>query len=228
MTTFPHPFTRIQLSGGLFGIEQWSMNLSVASGQTAGSAPTQGQADAVRDAFKARFLGGVTASPMGNQATLFQVKLARIGVNGLYVDPQPTVSVQPVSGSAGGGGTSPYPAQISLAVTLEGASPRARAGRGRIYLPGPTAVIGGDGRISAADATKAANAVAAFINDVNTALPGSVIVMGPDTAKSSGDSQVVARVGCGRVLDTIRARRADLAEERVYTATTIVDGGATP
>lgn len=213
------PFTRYTIGGTLFTSERWALTLNVIGDTPTPSVPTTAQVDAVAAAFKTHVLGinGGVSSRVG----IDMVKAARIGADGLYMDPKPVLRSTTVTG---GTGTGPYPPQVSLAVTLLGPNPRGAAGRGRVYLPGPAAAMQADGRISANDASNVANTFAAFINAMNDAVDGNVAIVGAATDTGRGPArQSVTGVRVGRVLDTIRSRRSSFPEEPV-TATTALTG----
>jgi hypothetical protein len=184
-------------------------------------APTQAQADAIRDQWLTKVMRPATLPPVGASATLEYVKMARIGTDGHYIDDKPVISNQAPAGSAGSG-VSAHPPQIALAVTLLGPNPRGAAGKGRLYLPNPAFAVAGDGRISAAQAEAVANHIAGFINQVNTIMTGAVHIVGPATATGrAGASQPVTGIRVGRVLDTMRSRRSSMPEEPVAATVAI-------
>jgi len=147
---------------------------------------------------------------IGAQARLAWLKFNRIGVDGKYVnaftnrhDWAPTLATS--SGS-------PYPPQVSLVATFETGAARGLAHRGRMFLPTPLAAIDADGRITGGAAASAATKVAALLSALN-ALPG----YGESRVYSNvraGASRPITGVTVGRVLDTMRSRRSQLAEER--------------
>lgn len=211
---FGQPFLRLQASGPLYVSEAWSCTLSFSGGTI--PTPTQAMADGAGEAFR-RLIQDSEGPLIANRAGLATVKLARIGADGLYVDPRPVSWVSPdVGGSRGQSGTN-VPPQIALAVTLEGSNPRGPAGRGRFYLPVPAGALQTDGRLTEAYAAHAAHLSAAMIREAEAAIGLQAYIVGAATAKGRGPArQQVAQVSVGRVLDTIRSRRTSLPEERVY------------
>lgn len=224
MATFAAPFTRLSFVGTLWGVDQWSINLSLTNGP---AAPVVDQAtlDAIRGDFKTHLMSAAPANVLGGPARLTYVKAARIGTDGKYMDAAPTISNEAAGGHPGTG-TSPHAPQVALAVTLLGANPRGAAGRGRFFIPAPTAAIGVDGRVSDPAAQAIADQVAKFINAVNPRVAGGVSIVGPTTASGrAGASQPVTAVRVGRVFDTVRSRRSSFPEEPKVATITIVDAG---
>lgn len=205
---YPSSFLRLVLSGSLYGVEGWSMGFSLMRNFAPGAqAPTevpQGVIDAATT-----FWG--SAGLVGDDALLGTIKLNEIGPDGRYVSTDQTV-LHDFPTPVAGGGTSVYPPQISLAVTLRTAAARGLAHSGRVYLPNPQPSLGSDGRLGVASVVGIADKVATFINAVNAALPEWVVCVASDVRE--GEFRKVERVECGRVLDTIRSRRTSMPEER--------------
>jgi hypothetical protein len=152
---------------------------------------------------------------MTPNARLAGIKVARIGVDGKYpVDHAPGIySYAPPVAGFGSGTSIP---QVTLAVTLGTASPRGRASKGRFYLPPTTHAPAADGRIPTAIVETVADRAKTWVDAVNAVAEiDGVFVM---SKLDAGTTRRVDKVGVGRVLDTMRSRRAKLPEERVYRA----------
>lgn len=114
------------------------------------------------------------------------------------------------------------PLQTALAITLLTSAP-GPTGRGRMYLPAPTGALGTDARLAEVDATRHAERTRLFLQQIDTALqlstsPGHRVAVASGGSVTKGiapSSRVVEKVGAGRVLDTQRRRRGDLAEDRI-------------
>jgi len=123
-------------------------------------------------------------------------------------------------------GTSTYlvPPQVALCVTT-GADDRGPARYGRFYLPAPGKSITGDCRLSATHQTDYSSAVKTFLESVHDAIdiPSSLqeSQMVNASAVGSGFEQLVTHIRVGRVLDTIRRRRAQLDEQYLTTAVNV-------
>lgn len=106
------------------------------------------------------------------------------------------------------------PGQDSVAVSLRTALPRGRGHVGRFYPPtGVPAPSDVDGLISAAIATLMATSAASLISSVNTTVgAGAQVVV---FSKIGQSVQPVLNVRVGRVVDTMRSRRAQLSENYI-------------
>lgn len=109
-------------------------------------------------------------------------------------------------------GTGAAPSQLAVAVTLRTAVSRGRAHAGRFYIPTGFTTVQADGRMGQADAQNIAGAAAAFIQGINVQVTGyKVAVFSP----LEPIARAVTRVEVGRVVDTQRRRRNQLAEDYV-------------
>jgi hypothetical protein len=165
---------------------------------------------------------------------LTEVKVARIGLDGLYDPDDPdSASWFPTTPPAGPGtppsGMSP---QQTMAVTLLTAKPRGLASKGRLYPPMSTLAVTQttDGRIQNTVAQQLAASIKHLINDINAlTLVTSVAVFSRGKGVASYDSahkrveytypnagavENVTGVGVGRVVDTQRRRRRQITELR--------------
>jgi hypothetical protein len=151
------------------------------------------------------------------------VKLNRIGPLGRYVSTETSntrffaVPKQGVAGAA-------HPAQIALVATLLTDAERGLANKGRLYLAGlsttrfPINALTGDISVAARDAFRAH--VGNFLNNINNE-PGldangagfDIHVVSKGSGARDGVARKVTGVKIGRVLDTQRRRREDLAED---------------
>jgi hypothetical protein len=210
------PHRRLTFSG-IFGpaaapYERWAFRFNLFNNIGA-----VGSLQALVDAAQASWTGQLALMTHG-MARLTEIKTAPIGVDGLYTG-DPFIKNMNVPGTNNQGGK--YPPQVALAVSLNTAT-RGPRGRGRIFLPAPGAVFGGDdGAISASDATEYATRVASLINAINGVSGfGSVAV-----ASSFGGIDQVTSVRCGRVYDTIRSRRSSIVEAYVANVGTTQSAG---
>lgn len=217
---YPAPFHRLVLIGSLYA-DTWNTTLSMIP---TGGGPLPAVSDelledvalAVGDWFNNPF-GGASPTGIGiiDRCNLSSVKLNRIGADGKYMDAEtkehvfPTPIVGPTSVSIA--------PQLTLAATLRGSNERARAGRGRMYLPPSTAITGlnSDGRVLVNDAlahVKGFHFLLGMLNDVYTSA-GVGAVAGIASKTGTGAFQAVVQSSVGRVIDTIRSRRNKLDED---------------
>jgi hypothetical protein len=191
------------LSGGTGEGFSYRLNMSAPLG---GPFPEDMVDDMAADlvAFHGRPTSGIGAA-----SVLTEVKLAKIGPDGLYRgDPAVRFVNQP-----GGGAGLRYPPQVALAVSLL-TGIRGPSRRGRIFLPSPVWGLANDFLIAEADARGVATSVAQLIRDLNNA-PGVDPLNFPNVviASTKGFNTRVSAAQCGRVLDTIRSRRTSLDEK---------------
>jgi hypothetical protein len=195
-------------------LEQFSYRLNMSDpGTTQENFTLTAAQDFAADAVA--FHGSVGGG-MASMAVLTEVKLARIGPLGTYLaDP----FIVPVNQPGGGGGQVTHPFQIALAVSL-GTARRGATGRGRFYLPLPSATITTAGVISTAARDGVATAVKAFLDDLNNASGLDFTNSKVTVASSKGYNSDVTEVRVGQVLDTIRSRRNNLVEN--YSAVLLI------
>lgn len=152
------------------------------------------------------------------------VKANKIAPNGRYASS--TVSHTRFFADVPGAGTQSHPAQVACVVTLMTGASRGLANKGRMYMPGLAlgafAVSPADGRINVQDRDAFANHCKVFLNNLNN-FPGvdgttqsstlDVHVVSKGGLGGPGIARKVTGVRVGRVLDTQRRRREDLAED---------------
>jgi hypothetical protein len=221
------PHIRITVAGSMTGqvptpeIFSFGFVLADPTGDPTIGLPSPAECDQVEALVRAMFTRPATA--ISNQAALRQITIASVGTSG-KVNVQPDGSylqkkyVYGPTTVTGGGGALAYPYQVANVVTLS-SSASSGAKLGRIFLPSPTVPVGNDGTYPAAAASDCLNSVKTCFQAIN-ALPMSVVV-----AVASGGSvpkglparnYPVVQLRVGRVLDTMRSRRNQLAE--AYTS----------
>lgn len=214
---YPFSFHRLVMGGALYS-ERWNTSLSIyGPDQTAVSDTLL---TSIANVCQTWFTGSGAAGPQfTNRATLTDVKLNRIAPNGKYQDPESKTHffTTPQAGSA----VIESAPQLTPVVTLRTEFERGRANRGRMYLP-PAAgftIPSSDGRATAGNAERMANAVATLINSINAAyaaqggggdFQGNVVVV---SDVGTGAWHSVTWTECGRVIDTMRSRRSSLSED---------------
>lgn len=203
-------------ASGTFGetstMERWSWRLNM-SDPLASEDPVDDQDqmdDIVADitAFHSR-----PASMIGLHSRLREIKVARIGPDGKYLE-DPRIAAVNVNG----GQNNPivYPPQVALAVSL-GSDRRGASGRGRFYLPGPVCSFSiVTGLVSVAEVEGVRGSVVTLIEALNNQPGVEGAAPKVTIASSKGFNSDVTEVRVGRALDTIRSRRTSLLES--YTA----------
>lgn len=171
--------------------------------------------DAVTSALRALLSNG-GSSTFGQAVHATDWRAYEIGTNG-RMEGNPLV-VDVSADSIGGTGGTVYPPQVSLCVTTV-ADNRGPARFGRFYLPGPSASLGSDLRLSAGVADGYGEAATQFLKSVSDAvdalgLRSSSGLNVSGLPSSSGTNQIIDHVEVGRVLDTIRTRRNGMLEDR--------------
>lgn len=212
---YPASFHRLVIIGQLYDDV---FNTTISMVPTGGSLPavTDSLLTAISDvvriwwpkgAITTGFGGGCS---IGGSAILTGIKLNRIGTNGLYQDAIAKESIlgTPVAGI----GTSGLPPQLSLVASLRGASPRAKAGRGRMYIPPSNGINSGldtHGKVPDSVVNGHAKGVVTLLQTLNSAYAtaGVSAVAGIASKAGVGAFQPVATVAVGHVVDTMRSRR---------------------
>lgn len=155
---------------------------------------------------------------ISEKARLLGVKQAQIGTDGLYIPNSNSVEKLLASPKPGSVATTAYP-QISYCITLQSARSRGLASKGRIYPPAVAFVPLMDGRILQAVAIGYGDLFKAFILAVNAVGLGTVSVMSKGSSVGAtpgvGVTEPVTSLRVGRVADTQRRRRSDIAELHV-------------
>lgn len=151
---------------------------------------------------------------MGNDIELTGVKVSRIAATGLVERRGDGSLIQGEWAGDYEGLAAPknYPLQTALCVSL--VTSRAGAtGKGRFFLPFPSYDLASDKRLTEADATDfLTNGVKPFVNELAT-----ILTYAPQVVSSKGYMSEVTGLRLGRVPDTMRSRREDLAEGYVVT-----------
>lgn len=180
---------------------------------------TQAQATACHTAVAAWWADATNGPFVQNQHNYTGVKLAPIGTDGRYPPGEQAYEGPAVTTAGTGTTTANWPGQCAVASTLISSKPggRGRASKGRVYLPPLATVIGSDGRISAATATRVSTGLANLIGALNdiTDLGGVAIF----SSVGSGDHYPVVQVRTGTVVDTIRRRRRQMPENPTAAVT---------
>lgn len=203
-------------------VEEWSFGLALNVGEDL-TIPTIGMMEGYAADLAGRF--DVLLPRLSGAVRVRRCRVAAIGVDGKYLRYESgqyvlADQVRNVVGTSSG--SSPWP-QTALVCSLRSAMDDL-TGRGRFYLPMPVASMGADLRISAADQTALVALLKTFVDGVNTTADANVGIgrvciasQGSTVRGIPPQNRPVVEVGVGRVMDTIRSRRAQLLEEHTYS-----------
>lgn len=216
------PHLRVTMSGRLGtnaeGAEEWSTGFALVlpPGEAVDLLPTT-EFNTIRDLL-AGWISSANAC-ISNAVFLTEVQCAAIGADGRYIrTPEGGyLRQQHFFGEAAPRGartSNRHPYQVAYVVSLR--TLRAGApGKGRMYMPCPAGEVDIFGHISTADRdamlTAARGTLAAVRSTVQPEFQVAVV-------SSKGVWSPVTAVRVGRVLDTHRSRRGDLAEEYAQQA----------
>jgi hypothetical protein len=230
---FPEQHQYMTVIGDCYNsTEKWQFGLRLTDGGVSNQETALAIADDVETWWRsaAPYTSSVDTFEAVNTHRLTELKVARIGTDGLYPSGQTSYShfyLPPIAGGASP--PSGMLAQGTICVTLTTTLPRGLASKGRVYLP-PSWLYttGTDGLIAAAKATQIAKSMQRLINAINAnTLVGNVAIYSRGkgvaafdathkrveyTYPNPGASNVVTGVRVGRVIDTQRRRRRSLAE----------------
>lgn len=194
---------RLVWGGRLFTSETWSCSLYL--GSDAGLNVAANSFVAPLTAWMLRVGSGVS-----NQAKLDFVKFNDINpITGRYL---PGPSNELLQNDMAVGNAAAGAPQLTVAVSTRTDLPRGRAHAGRFYPPtGAVSSYDSTGRISDAAALACATSAATLLQAINgvVGVTARVVVF----SKIGQQVQVVNALRVGRVTDTMRSRRRQLAEE---------------
>lgn len=224
--SYPHRVAKITLSGDMFnGTEVWSTGFYMGfEGADAADITDQGLAD-IGEAWKTFFTN--STSMVSARYTFKMVKGVMLNNDGGTMSDTAKFwsPATAVSGGAPGTAVTPPP-QVSLVCSLQNSLPRGLATKGRLFLPGITAVIDTTGHLNTADTTNIATNMKTFFdaitNDADT--PGNPVLAskGRPPLLLGGAIRNVNSIRVGNVYDTQRRRRNALVE--TYISKTLLNG----
>lgn len=194
---------KLAFSGRLFAVESWSCSLHV-------DAPSGLNLAASNFLAPLQAWFGAVGTKNSVQAKLDEVKFNQINpVTARYTLPTSNNLLQM---DASTGNTSAGPGQNSLVISFRTALDRGRGHVGRIYPPTGAIAVTSDGRVASADASALAGTTATLLNAINSTVAvgaGRVVVF----SKIGQLVEPVTAVRVGRVMDTMRSRRASQLED---------------
>jgi len=202
-------------TGGGAGEEIFSFGVRASGVSTAFNAVTalaELDVGAVAAIFGTYFTAANTH--INADAHLFRVKVAAVGVDGLYLSAP--VEAEPSPGGVSGAGSSVrHPNQVAIAVSTGATTTIGRATHGRFYLPLPDMIVGVEGRINSTARGHLLGTSVIFLDSLNTQLDLDIsqnVQLRIMSNVGAGASNPITLVRVGDVLDTIRARRNALEE----------------
>jgi hypothetical protein len=201
------------------GAEIWSTGFFLGSA-SADSADPAGSAEEIAGHWATFFTHG--SSEFGSNYLTTQVKVASIGTNGNTILDEIDYYIYPTP-PAGTNGPTPFPPQISLALTLTSDVQRGLASKGRMYLPGINASIGTTtGKIASGVVGPIADQAKVFFDALigNLDVPGRPILASKGHRIVNSDppawanpvNATVTGLRLGDVYDTQRRRRNAIPE----------------
>lgn len=216
------PHLRIQISGTVGSVEEWSTGWRVAVTTDEGQRITDPEAlqatatTGVSNVVLACSLFHATTYIAPSNVVLDRVTITVIGANGRKVPGTDTVIVQapdgglPVAGTA----TPGYPPQIAMCYSTVTARPRGRGAKGRWFYPTSAQVSTSSFQIPVEIRSAALSAAKLLLDQLNATNGGFgikwTVVVASDLA---GTLEPVTAVRVGRALDKIRRRRNHVDED---------------
>lgn len=210
-----HDSTRVTISGTMFGgAEIWSTGFWLGEENAAADPPTQAAANAILGLWGTLF--ETFGNKFSNSFVTSQVKMATILEEGVTLS-NSVVYAYPGGLMDGGDPNHRLPAQCSVVVSLLSDRPRGLASKGRMYLPGFSGEIQGNGKISDNDHGNLATGVEAFFNGVRAHVditnPPILVAKGTGAVPAlTAQNDYIERIKVGNVVDTQRRRRNGLVE----------------
>lgn len=215
------PHWRISALGRLLGNSgerfSYSVNMTestiVEGGPFGGATLDPNQAVFTDIANDVKAFHGRAASLISDAAVLEEVKIAAIGSDGKYTSDPVIVNVTDTPGGAGGvSGQSYITPQAALAVSLV-TGRRGPTGKGRFYIPMPVVSIDQNTGLALLTSIEGLRGSAAtFLSALNNQPGLDLLGLRVVVVSSKGYKSDVNGVRVGRVVDTIRSRRAQLKE----------------
>lgn len=230
--SYAHKVVRVSISGTAFqGAEIWSTGFFLGQEGSDAVSVTPPAVSKVNDHWKVFFEAANTHISWSYLTT--QIKMAMIDTDGdtildevEYFNPSPAYD--------GGHNFNSWPAQISLAATLQSSNVRGLAAKGRMFLPGVNINLTAGGKADPTQLGQVSTALGTFLSSINTDvdIPYKVInasfghkitpaIPGDPITYTPGQNKLVEWVKIGDVFDTQRRRRNALTE--TYTTTNVAD-----
>jgi len=204
-------YVRVSILGAMLTSEVWSINpVFDPTGEFPGGV-NQSALDSAALAIANRTI------PTGLRQTLSASASrtgARVEVRDDTTDNLIAISIQASTTAFTGIGTMTNPPQTALVASIRTDTPGA-SGRGRLYWPSLTSVIGTDGRVTAGVSGPFLTDMKAYLLGIRSDLATAFPTIGFDLSvrsKTTHTTPHAVRIQVGNVLDTQRRRRDNLPE----------------
>jgi hypothetical protein len=223
---YAHKIVKVTVSGTMLnGAEEWQTGWHMGFLNSDATKPTQAFVDLVRDQWILHMHNNADV-PINNTFKFTEAKAAWIATDGRYTNVADVVTSNPATTISGARAGAPLPPQVALVATLIGGSGKGIGGKGRMYLPGISQEIDGNGRVLPLICQNVANQLAAMFNTLDGSVdaPGHVINASKGSKRSlytDGRNVPVNGVRVGNVYDTQRRRRNGLQE--TYVSAVVAD-----
>ena len=223
---YAHRVVKVTVSGTMLnGSEEWQTGWHMGYLTQDASAPTQAFVDLVRDQWILHIHNNADV-PVNNTFKFTEAKAALIHTDGKYTSNDDVVVSHPAGVVSGARAGAPLPPQVALVATLIGGSGKGIGGKGRMYLPGISQEIDGNGRILPLICQNVANQLAAMFNTLDgfAGAPGHVVNASKGSKRTlytDGRNVPVNGIRVGNVYDTQRRRRNSLQE--TYSTAVVTD-----
>lgn len=216
MTTYAHNINRVTFAGTMFGgAEEWSTGFFLGEEGAAAADPTDAAATALLDLWRTFFESAnsfIASTYLTTECKINQIQ----AINGRVLDGS-THYAYPATQLDGAYAAQVYPPQCSLVVTLASDRPRGLASKGRMYIPGVSAAVSANGKITTANRDVFATNVKNFFNGVraHADIPNTPILAAKGTGvfpELTAQNDYIQTIKVGDVIDTQRRRRNGLVE----------------
>lgn len=219
---YAYKVNKVTIFGTSFGgAEEWSTGFFLGDPSADPLPPTDLGAQVIRDAWETFF--ELTANQISYVWKTDGVKIATLNTDGTTVTDSVRTSYYSTA-IQGGYGSIGHPPQIACVASLQSAPGTGLGRKGRMFIPGVGAPMGGDAHFVQTTATSIANTLAVFFNALNDSFDvGDRVVLASKgrtpPAVGAGITRPVESVRVGNVLDTQRRRRNQLVE--TYSTATV-------
>jgi hypothetical protein len=211
---YAHPVIRATIFGTMYnGAEEWSTGFFLGHPGAAPDAPTEAAAADIYTAWETFFES--TEAGISWAWVTTGVKLAVMKTDG-KTDLPTVVTHHPGSAAVGGNTVTGHPPQVSLVASLIAGVGKGVGMKGRMYIPGVSHPIMGDGHMAWDRVQALSTKFADFATAVNASsnVPGLMInaSQGNPTKGFAPINKTINEIRIGNVFDTQRRRRNQLAE----------------